>query len=110
MAHWGPVAPQKLSALLSRHHTDLHVRLGPSYMPESKTTYQNLDLFPSSGERVQRLVLSSCPTESYFVFENFPRLCHYVERSGISLPTFRHNLSGPIFRGQESTYFWILEP
>jgi len=37
--------------------------------------------------------------------ENRALLGHYAASSGNSLPTFRDNLSGPIFRNQE--YFWL---
>ena len=33
--------------------------------------------------------------------ENFAVLDYYAASSGNSLPTFRDNISGPIFKGQE---------
>jgi len=39
--------------------------------------------------------------------ENCALLGQYAASSGDLLPTFRDNLSGPIFRGQES---WMIYP
>jgi hypothetical protein len=61
--------PPKISALLSQHYTDLDLRLGTfPYIPQSKTTCQKIDLFPSSDERVQRLALRFCSTERVIVY------------------------------------------
>ena len=35
-------------------------------------------------------------------------LGHYAAYSGNSLPTFRDNLTGPIFKGQEIFFFYLL--
>ena len=110
MAHWGLLPPpqKNISALLSLHFTNLHLRLGlSSYIPECKTTCQNLDLFPSSDENVQRLVLSFCPTESYFLFENCSLL---GSGSGNSLPTFRDNLLVPTTGAKNPYIFRLSSP